>query len=172
MKNLIAILIVLFAAQTGFGQDFICFNRDDVEKKFSEIKEKLNPGDTGKVYLNDSIHKMVITKTGYDKMELVYSFNKFGASLNQQLTFYCDSCLDNYLDIILNNQDIRWIKVEDNQFISKKKFSVLINKKGTTYTCGLLQLHPKKTEDFKFIVTFNLIQIQRNKWKELVKHKN
>ena len=102
-----------------------------------------------------------------DEMEAFYFFDSIGQCDSIIINFKCTKCSDYHLNSILSNKESKQIKIEENYYITKKKFGVSISTGcGAWYTCGVLNVIQKENLQLRI----SLVDFDRKKWKELVKN--
>jgi hypothetical protein len=178
MKNLIIIIILLLAGLNGFGQDYFG-NRNSIKIKYlTNLVGEYS--DTAYYYFEDTIDKLTVSKTGYDKMTATYIFSfdsTFGHYQNMAdqiiLKYYRKEYVENHIDFILNGTENKWIEVEDNYYLTKNKIAVIMDiggdGSGLYYSIGAMNIIRPKNDEVFLKIRISMVGFDRKEWKKLVK---
>lgn len=120
-----------------------------------------------------------VIREGIDSVNISYYFNK--DSLFMDWSHIWKSCRVKYYNIdsisknlnqVLQNKTNKWVKVKDDYYITKKKFSFLgTGGEPTYYLVGQMKIVKPDDEEVKLELLLTPLIIERKKWKFLVKGK-
>jgi hypothetical protein len=171
VKKLPSVILLIFTAQFCIAQDYISKSRNEIKILYLQ---KLIPAysDTSYYYFNDTKEELKITKTGADKIEAIYCLNDYGWCGSIEIDYYNEKYISTHLKNIINGETNKWVKIDENYYITKNKFAVSSDSKnGTMYTCGTLKIVPSGIDAIPLKIICNTITLDRKSWKKLIKKK-
>jgi hypothetical protein len=102
------------------------FSQIHINKTRAEVREQMKQYNTG----SDSV-KLTLRETPTTleyamrspeeviSVDFIYSFDKTGKCDMEKLIVYCDSCLAKYMQPVLDKKEYKWIKLNENQYVSE-----------------------------------------------------
>ena len=116
--NQIMIFFFVLLPFMGISQTFINKSRKEIKKELAEYSVKNDNLETSLTETDSSI-SMLVTDPRTLRAKFIYSFDKSGKCISEKTIAWCDSCLGNYLEAALNRTKYGWIRLNENQYISK-----------------------------------------------------
>lgn len=123
------VLVLLLLPVCGFSQALIGKSKSSVKKHLQEYTAK---NDSLAVSMTETDSTILYSiKPGKSlAADFIYSFDKSGNCISQYVKASCDSCYKKYLQNALNEEKYGWKKINENQYISKYKYQLLIELPG------------------------------------------
>lgn len=116
MKRILIISLILLP--------FAAFSQQYINKTKAEVRKGLDKyilaNDTIKATLTETDSSLVLKVTGTKTLpaDFIYGFDKAGKCNSQKTIAYCDSCLNKFLQLALDEKKYQWKKINENQYIS------------------------------------------------------
>ena len=95
-----------------------------MNKSKAEVKKGLNKyildNDSIKATLTETDSSLVLIVPGPKALpaNFIYGFDKAGKCNSQKTIAWCDSCLNKFLQLALDEKKYQWKKINENQYIS------------------------------------------------------
>ena len=75
---------------------------------------------------NKLVLKIFISDSSYQKLNLVYEYNKIGLQTNFTSYSFCDSCNKKYIAEVLNIKGYNWSKLNNTTYLSNYKSRTIL----------------------------------------------
>lgn len=119
------LIACLSSALVVKGQRFIDKSYDKV---LSSLK-RYNPGNDStpiRFFNTAKTIRMEVGGSGSQPATFEYFFNSNNKCISEKATASCDSCYKKYLNDLLSKRKYRWIRLNENQYISAYKWKLMI----------------------------------------------
>jgi hypothetical protein len=124
MTRILPFIFLLFTV-SAFSQNRINLTR-------AQVKEEISVFTTGKEKMqvetreSDSTLEYSLRSPGTIATDLVYVFDRNGKCRMEKVIVYCDTCLTEYLQPILEKKEFQWNKINENQYVSSYEKKLLL----------------------------------------------
>ena len=115
----------MFLPFAGISQTYINKSRSAVKKELARyslannnLKTSLTETDSSIIYLVRDPRTL--------KADFIYGFDRSGKCNSEKTITYCDSCKEKYLRTALNRKKYEWVKLNENQYVSKFSEKMMI----------------------------------------------
>ena len=170
-SKLILSFFFITVTNTIFSQDFINRNQQEIITLYKQYIDS-NVIDTSRYKVENWYEELLITKKGNDKIVTSYCLNQYKYCGFIEIDYYNSNNYRKYLKKLVSSRENKWIKVKKNYYLTKNKLSIIDDEeKGTIYTCAYLKVVPSGVEEIPLKILLGTINIERKKWKTLIKNK-
>ena len=117
MNRILIVFFVLLPA-LGFSQTYINKSRARVKQELEQYRLK-NDNLTITILEAGGTIRLSVLGGNLPPARFIYSFDKTGKCNSEKAILLCDSCTNEYLKATLNQKQIRWRKINENQYVSE-----------------------------------------------------
>jgi hypothetical protein len=163
-KFIIILLLAAFIPRQGYTQEYLTMDRDQIKMMFDGWEDSLN--------IKNQPEILEVFVDGTDKFIAKYFFDKDAKCDSIHISYYCNECVKQHIDFILNDKKEKWVKTDKNTYLSNKRISWYIGFSKTKMSeCKQMTIIKTPEQEICATMSFSKKDMESRIWKNKIKGK-